>query len=104
MIEVKLLIDNIDYTSVAEYLVPLLAESMKNGEKGGILGSVLANNPDMATNMARTVLNKMSQEKKDELVLQMVTKYRDKILTGGRNALSKHGIGVELCDISARKV
>ena len=104
MIEVKLLIDNIDYTSVAEYLVPLLAESMKNGEKGGILGSVLANNPDMATNMARTVLNKMSQEKKDELVLQMVTKYRDNILTGGRNALSKHGIGVELCDISARKV
>ena len=38
MIEVKLLIDNIDYTSVAEFLVPLLAESMKNGEKGGILG------------------------------------------------------------------
>jgi hypothetical protein len=104
MIEVKILIDNINYESVAEFLVPLLAESMKKGEKGGILGSVLAGNPDMATNMARTILKTMSQEKKDELLLQMLAKHRDKILSGARNALGKKGIGVELCDIAARKV
>ena len=104
MIEVKILIDNIEYDSVAEFLVPLLAESMKKGEKGGILGSVLANNPDMASSMARTVLNKMSQEKKDELLLQMLNKHRDKILQKGRKVLAKKKIGVELCDISAHKV
>ena len=96
--------DNINYESVAEFLVPLLAESMKNGEKGGILGSVLAGNPEMATNMARTILKTMSQEKKDELLLQMVAKHRDKILASGRSALSGRGIGVELCDITAKKV
>ena len=104
MIEVKIMVDNINYESVAEFLVPLLAESMKNGEKGGILGSVLAGNPEMATNMARTILKTMSQEKKDELLLQMVAKHRDKILAGGRSALSGRGIGVELCDITAKKV
>ena len=104
MIEVKILVDNINYESVAEFLVPLLAESMKNGEKGGILGSVLAGNPEMATNMARTILKTMSQEKKDELLLQMVAKHRDKILASGRSALSGRGIGVELCDITAKKV
>ena len=104
MIELKLLIDNIDYDSVAEFLVPVLAESLKKGEKGGILGSVLANNPDMAASMARTILGKMSQEKKDELVLQMLAKHRDKILQKGRGLLAKKNICVELCDISARKV
>ena len=104
MIEVKIMVDNINYESVAEFLVPLLAESMKNGEKGGILGSVLAGNPEMATNMARTILKTMSQEKKDELLLQMVAKHRDKILASGRSALSGRGIGVELCDITAKKV
>ena len=104
MIEVKILVDHINYESVAEFLVPLLAESMKNGEKGGILGSVLAGNPEMATNMARTILKTMSQEKKDELLLQMLAKHREKILGGARNAIGKKGIGVELCDISAKKV
>ncbi len=104
MIEVKLLVDNINYESVAEFLVPLLAENMKSGEKGGILGSILGGNPEVATSMARTLLKTMSQEKKDELLVQLVGKYRDKALTKGRSLLAKKGIGVELCDISARKL
>ena len=102
MIELKILLDDIDYQSLADVLVPLLAASMKNG-KGGILGDVLAKNPDTAVSMARTILSKMPQEKKDELLLQLVDKYRDKLLQAGENALARQNIHLKLCGLSAEK-
>ena len=81
MIELKILIDEINYDSLVDALVPALAGKL--GDKGGILGSILAKNPDTAASMAHTLLKTMSQEKRDELVVQMLGKYRDKILNAG---------------------
>lgn len=103
MIELKILIDNLDYDSVADFLIPAIAENMAKEQKGGILGGVLANNQDMATSMARTVLSKMSQEKKDELLVQLVNKNRDKLLEKGHKLAEKKEIELQLCDITARK-
>ena len=86
MLELKILIDDIDYNSVTELLVPLLAEKLEKDGKGGILGNVLAGNTNMAVSMARTLLNTMPQEKKDELVVQLVTKNRDKLLQKARES------------------
>lgn len=74
MLELRILVDNIDYDSIAEYLIPVVAEKLRREDKGGILGSVLAGNPDMAAGMARTLLGAMSQEQKDRLLVQLVTK------------------------------
>ena len=103
MIELKILLDNIDYDSLADVLVPLLTEKMKE-EKGGILSSVLAKNPATATAMAHTLLKTMSQEKKDELLVELAAKHRDKLLGKGRGLLNSRGIKLELCDISAKKL
>ena len=104
MIELKILVDNIDYDSVADLLVPLIAEKMREGDKGGILGGILANNPSTATSMAHTLLKTMSQDKRDDLLLQLGTKYRDKLLQKGRELLDKNGVQMELCDIAVKKV
>ena len=40
MIELKILVDDIDYNSLTELLVPLLAEKLEKEGKGGILGGV----------------------------------------------------------------
>ena len=104
MLELKILIDDIDYNSVTELLVPLLAEKLEKDGKGGILGSVLAGNTNMAVSMARTLLNTMSQEKKDELVVQLVTKNRDKLLQKGGELALKNGVRLRLCDIAAKKL
>lgn len=74
MLELRILVDDIDYDSIAEYLIPAVAEKLRREEKGGILGNVLAGNPDMAASVARTVLGTMSQEQKDQLLVQLVTK------------------------------
>ena len=73
MLELRILVDDIDYDSIAEYLIPAVAEKLRREEKGGILGNVLAGNPDMAASVARTVLGTMSQEQKDQLLVQLVT-------------------------------
>ena len=56
MIELKILVDDIDYNSLTELLVPLLAEKLEKDGKGGILGGVLSGNRNMAVSMARTLL------------------------------------------------
>ena len=61
MIELKILVDDIDYNSLTELLVPLLAEKLEKDGKGGILGGVLSGNRGMAVSMARTLLNTMPQ-------------------------------------------
>ena len=65
MIELKILLDEVDYRSLSEVLIPALAESM--AKDGGVLGGMLSQNKELAASMARTVLDKMPQEKKDEL-------------------------------------
>ena len=57
MIELKILVDDIDYNSLTELLVPLLAEKLEKDGKGGILGGVLSGNRGMAVSMARTLLD-----------------------------------------------
>ena len=104
MLELKILIDDIDYNSVTELLVPLLAEKLEKDGNGGILGNVLAGNTNMAVSMARTLLNTMPQEKKDELVVQLVTKNRDKLLQKGGELAAKNGVRLRLCDIAAKKL
>lgn len=103
MLELKILIDELDYDSVAELLVPALAESMAQDRKNGILGGVLSNNQEMLTSMARTLLHTMSQDKRDELLVQLINKNRDKLLEKGRAAAAQKGVQVKLCDVTARK-
>ena len=104
MLELRILVDDIDYDSIAEYLIPAVAEKLRREEKGGILGNVLAGNPDVAASVARTVLGTMSQEQKDQLLVQLVTTNREKLLDKGNQAARSRGIGVQLCDVTVRKL
>ena len=81
MIELKILLDEVDYRSLSEVLIPALAESM--AKDGGVLGGMLSQNKELAASMARTVLDKMPQEKKDELLVQLPNRNRDKLLEKG---------------------
>ena len=101
MIELKILLDEVDYRSLSEVLIPALAESM--AKDGGVLGGMLSQNKELAASMARTVLDKMPQEKKDELLVQLLNRNRDKLLEKGRTLAAEKGVHLQLCDVSARK-
>ena len=91
MIELKILIDELDYDSIADYLIPALAESMAKERKGGVLGGVLAGNPEAFTSMARTLLHTMSQEKRDELLVQQLNKNREQAAAKGEKGRCRQG-------------
>ena len=93
MIELKLLVDEVDYDSLAETLLPLVQDKLR--DSGAMLGGMLSGSPEMAAAMARTALRAMSQEKKDELLVQLVTKNRDKLLQKGSALAEKNGIALE---------
>ena len=101
MIELKILLDEVDYRSLSEVLIPALAGSM--AKEGGVLGGMLAQNKELAASRARTVLDKMPQEKKDELLVQLLNRNRDKLLEKGRTLAAEKGVRLQLCDVSARK-
>ena len=90
MIELKILLDEVDYRSLSEVLIPALAESM--AKDGGVLGGMLSQNKELAASMARTVLDKMPQEKKDELLVQLLNRNRDKLLEKGRTLAAEKGV------------
>lgn len=102
MIELKLLVDEVDYDSLAETLLPLVQDKLR--DSGGMLGGMLSGSPEMAAAMARRALRAMSQEKKDELLVQLVTKNRGTLLQKGGELAEKNGIKLHLYDVSARKI
>ena len=83
-------------------LLPLVQDKLR--DSGAMLGGMLSGSPEMAAAMARTALRAMSQEKKDELLVQLVTKNRDKLLQKGSALAEKNGIKLHLYDVSARKI
>ena len=69
MIEIKLLVNDIDYEKTAETLLPALAEHMR--ENGGALSALsgLFSMPgSFGTVSAKAILSKMSPSSKDELI------------------------------------
>ena len=97
-----LYMDEVDYDSLAETLLPLVQDKLR--DSGGMLGCVLSGSPEMAAAMARRALRAMSQEKKDELLVQLVTKNRGTLLQKGGELAEKNGIKLHLYDVSARKI
>ena len=101
MLEIRVLVDDIDYDSVVELLAPLAAEKME--AKGGVLG-LLGRNSESLTGIVRQVLKSMSQEKKDEFLLQLLEEKKDTVLGKANKVAAKTGVGVKVLDISGRRL
>lgn len=101
MIEVRMLIDSIDYDSVAEMLVPLLAENLE--QKGGLMGKLAGSKKEFVTNAARKMLGKMSQEKKDEMVVDLLNKKHEMLIEKLSDLATSKGVKAKIRSISVNK-
>ena len=101
MIEVKLLVDCIDYDSVVDLLMPVVGDKLQ--AKGGIVGKI-GGKKEKLTKMAHKLLGKVSQEKKDQTIVDLATKKQAMIIEKVSAGAAKKGIGVQICDISVRKI
>ena len=53
MIELKILLDEVDYRSLSEVLIPALAESM--AKDGSVLGGMLSQNKELAASLIKYI-------------------------------------------------
>ncbi len=93
MIEIKLLVNDIDYEKTAETLLPALAEHMR--ENGGALSALsgLFSMPgSFGTLSAKAILSKMSPSSKDELIAKCLLENKDKLISMLETAASDNGL------------
>lgn len=101
MFEVKILVDEINYDALVDWIAPLAAEKME--EKGGVLG-LLGRNREGLTGVARQLLKTMSQEKRDEFLLQLLTEKKELIIQKANEKSLSEGLGVRAIDLTVKKI
>ena len=101
MLEVRILLDDIDDDSLVELLLPLAAEKLE--AKGGFL-ALIGRNKEGLHGVARQMLKSMSQEKRDEFLLQLLQEKKSLFLGKANEKAAEKGIGVKVLDLSAKRV
>ncbi len=98
MIELTIKVDNIDYDSLAELLFPILMEQVP---KDGLAGRLL-NQPDKAHGVMKTILGRMSQQQRDELLVKYFQKNRGAAARRLEDVAARNGVNMHISDISAK--
>ena len=100
MIELTIRVDSINYTDLAELLLPMLSDRLP---KDGLMGRLL-NSPERAEKLVKEILGRMSQEQKDELLVKYINQNSVKAMTELEKAASRSGVSLKLRDIGAKKL
>lgn len=100
MIEIKLLLDDIDYSSIAELAMPLIKEKIsENG--GGFLGGLLGKQiPAFALN---GLIGLLTPQQKDEIALKLINRNEDKIIGLLQKTASENGVNLTVKSLTASK-
>lgn len=96
--EIGLNVKEIPYGDLAEELLPLATE--KRLETDGIAGTVLRGLSKLPGGTAKKVLDTMPKETKDEIVIQLLNKNKEKIIYAATQYAESQGLGIVLRDLS----
>ena len=100
--ELKLNIDNIDYNSLAELMMPMLIDHMSN-DSDDLMSRLMLLSQGFTAATVRAILGKMSQEKKDELLIRIINKNKPRIKQFITDMALSQGIRMDVNDVSAEK-
>ena len=100
MIELTIKVDSVNYSDLAELLLPMLSDRLP---KDGLMGRLL-NSPERAEKLVKELLGRMTQEQKDELLVKYINQNRFKAMDKLEEAAARNGVSMKLRDISAKKL
>ena len=101
MLEIKLLVDEVDYDGLADLLLPIAADKLE--EKGGLIGKV-AGKKEWIGGKVHKLLQKWGREKTEEKAVELAMKKRELLMEKATAAAEKKGLTLKVCDISVRKI
>lgn len=103
MIEIKMHIDNIDYKSIAEFVLPIISANLHNNKELSFLNE-LFDNTQVTSNIISAVLDAIPDEMKNNLVVSAAECNNIKISKILQNALFKNGINADITKISVSTI
>lgn len=103
MIELKISLDSIDYSGIAELVMPLVRDKLANN--GNILvRRIFENtNPDSMSHVLNSALNLLSQDQKDEITISLFERYKDRIVNTIEQTAQSKGIELSIKELSLGK-
>lgn len=103
MIKFEIDVDNVDYKSIARFVLPLMSEKVRNNEEMSFLDELLSNRTVM-DNVVSGVMDNIPEEMKNNMVKSAVECYGDKILSAINGVIRDKGIVADVSEISVQLV
>lgn len=95
MLKLELELSEIDYGALAERLLPLLGDKLRqNGGGAGLLGGA-------SSAMARAALSALPQERKDRLAAELINGSADAIAGAIQRAAAQNGVACRISGLRA---
>lgn len=104
MIEWKLVVEEIDYSGIAELALPVIQEKLAEKEDG--IGMLIGKHvPESALRSGiNGFLSFLTPEQRDEIALSLIAKYRDRIIEILQNTAASKGVKLAVKELSVQKV
>ena len=97
MIKLEMDIDNLNYDDLMEQYLPVMAEKLR--ESGNPVAMLISNG--MPANMAKKIVNGLSQDKKDALAADLLNTYSKKLIDAATAYAVRNGVGITISKIHA---
>lgn len=100
MLEIKLSVENIDYESLADLIVPILKDKSDSGELP-IWAKLMFVGGGMNGDTARKIISKIPKEKLDEFTVKLINEKSSAVTDMLEEMISSKGIKVVITDVKA---
>lgn len=104
MVEIKMIVNNIDYSGIAELVMPIVKDKLSENDNG--IGKLIGKHvPEAALNGAiNGFLKFLTPEQKDEIAFSLVSKYQDKIVDIIQSTASGKGVNLTVQELSVKRL
>ena len=104
MIEIKIKMSNFDYESAIEEYLPIITQKVAGSEDAGFLAKIVDKNSSLSAKVAKAALSVLPQNKKDEIAVAIIEKYKDELEKSLLDFASEKSISFRLEEIQISSV
>ncbi len=104
MLELRLQIKDLDYSALAEVILPKIIEQKVQKEEGSLLSKMLHKTRGMSTSAAKAALGVLPQDVKDDLTASLLMHYREDIIKALDKLAKENKIQVEIGELEISKL
>lgn len=103
MITIKIDVDHIDYSELAEKVFPVVAEKLEKQSNSAFLSAVIKKTKGLSGATLKAALSVLPQSTKDELAVLVLQQYKDQVVKQLNTFAEEQGVELSISDIQVEK-